>query len=121
MNWTQGSSLTGVSVQLTQDGTTAQLTVNGLFGAYLQAALGTKSFAGTVNGNTFTATYLGTTAASSGTCMYTVNLTISCTIDGNNNLSGTITFTPKTNADASCGVLSTCVNQETLTAARTGP
>jgi hypothetical protein len=119
-NWTQGSSAANIQVQFTQDASTAQLTVNGLVGTYLQLVLGTKSFPGTVNGNVFTANYLGP-ATTNGNCTSSTNITISVTIDGNNNLSGTITLTPKTNADASCGVLNTCSNQDVVTGARTGP
>jgi hypothetical protein len=120
-NWTPGNSAGNIPIQITQDNTLAQVTIQGLVGGLLSLEIGTNVFSGTVSGNTFTATHLGTNTQTQQSCMYTVNTTISSTVDANNNLSGTITYTPKTNSDPTCGALQTCVNQQTFTGARTGP
>lgn len=121
-NWTQGNSTANIPVQITQDNTLAQVTIQGLVGGLLSLLIGTNVFSGSVSGNTFTATpHLGTNKQTQQSCVYTYNTTLSSTIDANNNLSGTISYTPQTNNDPTCGALQTCVNQQTFTGARTGP
>ena len=120
-NWTPGSSSSGIPATFTQDGTTAQLNIQGAWGVIINAYVGTSSFQGSVSGNTFTSEYLGSKSAAQGACTYTANISISSSLDGNNVLSGTLTITPVTNKDPSCGVLDTCSNNETVSGARTGP
>jgi hypothetical protein len=120
-NWTAGNSTAGIPVTFTQDGTHAQLNVQGLVGTYLALVVGTSSFQGNVSGNTFTSEYIGAKSTAQGTCSYTVNVGVSATLDTNNVLSGTITYTPVTNADLSCGPLNACANTQTVSGTRTGP
>ena len=120
-NWTPGSSSSGIPATFTQDGTAAQLNIQGAWGVLIAAYVGTSSFQGTVSGNTFTSEYLGTKTATQGACSYTANISISTSLDSNNVLSGTLTITPVTNGDPSCGVLNTCSNNETVSGTRTGP
>src|SRR5215467_9296960 len=51
-NWTQGSTTT-FTAKFTQDGTNAQVTIEGALGTILQLLVGTAQFQGTVSGNTF--------------------------------------------------------------------
>ncbi len=120
--WTAGSS-TNLTAQITQDGQIAQFTIpsNTVPGAYLLLVLGTNTFSGTVTANEFTATYLGTKQSTQGTCTATVNTTLDVKLDANSVLSGTLTFTPVTNGDPSCGVLNQCTNTDTISGSRTGP
>jgi hypothetical protein len=120
-NWTDGSTTAGIAATFTQDGTNAQLNVQGLIGTYLALVVGTSSFQGTVSGNAFTSEFLGTKTATQGACSYTINVGVAATLDSNNVLSGTLTYTPATNADASCGVLNSCNNTQTVSGTRTGP
>jgi hypothetical protein len=119
--WTQGDSSTNITAQITQDGTTAQLQIptNTLAGAYLLLAIGTNSFAGIVQGDDFTATLLGTKSTTQGGCIFTINTKLDVTLDTNGVISGTLTYTPATNHDASCGTLETCSNQQTVSGSRT--
>ncbi len=119
--WTSGSSTSGIPAQITQDGAVAQLTVNGGVGALLSFFVGTNSFAGDVKGDTFTANFLGTKQQAQGACSYTTNTKLEITLDANNVVSGTIDYTPATNNNASCGVLSSCTNTQTVSGSRTGP
>jgi hypothetical protein len=119
-NWTQGSTTT-FTAKFTQDGTNAQLTVEGAVALFLDLYVGTATFQGTVSGNTFTTEFIGTKSQSEGTCTYTTNIGISATLDNNNVISGTITLTPVTNGDPSCGAKNTCNNTETVSGNRTGP
>ncbi len=106
-NWTQGNSDGNITVNITQDNTDAQLDVQGLVGLLLLGYTGSQNFSGLVSGDLFTASYMGTKTGTMASCSYTMNLAFSVTIDSNNNLSGTITYM--------------CSNQQTVTAARTGP
>ena len=71
--------------------------------------------------NAFTSEFIGTKTATQGSCSYTVNVGVAATLDSNNVLSGTLTYTPATNADASCGVLNSCSNTQTVAGTRTTP
>lgn len=119
-NWTQGSSTT-FTASFTQDGTNAQITVQGAVGLLLAAYVGTATFQGTVSGNTFTSEFIGQKSASEGACTYTINLGISASLDSNSVISGTITLTPVTNNDPSCGSKNACKNTDTVSGNRTGP
>jgi len=119
-NWTQGNTSAGIPITFTQDGSTAQLNIQGVVGAYLALVIGTSSIQGTVSGDTFTGEYLGTKTATQGTCSYTVNMKVSATL-ANNVLSGTLTYTPITNSDPTCGALNTCSNTQTVSGNKTGP
>ena len=120
-NWTQGSSTT-FTATFTQDGTNAQITVQGAAALFLDVYVGTPTFQGTVSGDTFTTEYIGTKTGTQGTCSFTVNIGISASLNSNNVISGTITLTPVTNHDAACGAMNTCVdNTETVSGNRTSP
>lgn len=120
-NWTQGSTLT-FTAKFTQDGANAQITVEGALGGVLQLLVGTAQFQGTVSGNTFTAEFIGQGKQTEGACSYTENVGISASLDSNNVISGTITITPVTNNDPSCGAKNNCLgNTETVSGNRTGP
>src|SRR3954466_201306 len=90
-NWTPGSTLT-FTAAFTQDGTNAQITVQGVLGGLLKLAVGTDTFQGSVSGNTFTSEYIGASPQSDGACTWTENLDISASLDSNNVISGTITI-----------------------------
>jgi len=127
MNWTPGNSAGSIPVTITQDGSIAEFTVSGLAGAYLLLVLGTESFSGTVTGDTFTATYLGTKTFTQQTCMYSINVDLSATLTSNTQLNGTLTYTATTNGDPTCGSLNTCnataaaPQQQTVVGVRTSP
>src|SRR5258706_9966865 len=66
VNWTVGSSATGIPVTIAQDGSNATATVEGLTGAYLQAGLGSRVFAGDVSGHDLNLELIGTTQQTQG-------------------------------------------------------
>lgn len=117
-NWTAGNSTAGIPVSITQDGTTAQVLVEGGIGDLLAFFTGTKTMQGTVTGNTFTGEILGTKSASQQTCTYTVNTKLTATLDANNVLSGTLSYTPITNGDPACGAYNACTNNQTVSGNR---
>lgn len=124
-DWKQGNASTNITATITQDVGTAQLVFpsSTLLGTFLILYLGSNSFSGTVTGDNFTANLLGTksTTVQGTNCTYAVNMHLEVTLDSQNNLSGTLTYTPSTNGDPSCGVLNTCTNSQTVTGARVSP
>jgi hypothetical protein len=120
-NWTAGST-SNVKITMTQDGSTAQFTVDdAIVAAYLNLVIGASTFSGGVKDDTFSASFLGVKTATQGACSYTINTKLAMTLDSNNVLSGTLTYTPATNADASCGPLNTCSQMQTVSGSRTSP
>ncbi len=119
-NWQDGNTTSAIPVTFTQDGSTAQLNIQGLVGAYVALITGSSSIQGTVSGDTFTGEYLGTKAVTQNACSYTVNMKVVATL-ANNVLSGTLSYTPITNGDPSCGTLNACSNSQTVSGNKTGP
>ena len=122
-NWTEGNSTAGIGVTITQDGSTAQVQVQGVVGGLLTLFTGTNTMQGSVSGDTFTGEILGTKTAtlSNTACSYTVNTKLAATLDANSVISGTLTYTPITNGDPSCGAYNTCSNNQTVSGNRTAP
>jgi hypothetical protein len=118
-SWSPGSSNTFTGT-FTQDGTAAQITITGATALFLNLAVGTATFQGSVSGNTFTSELIGTKSVTDGACTYTSNIAVSASLT-NNVISGTISLTPVTNNDPSCGAKNSCTNTETLSGNRTGP
>ncbi|HEX4513335.1 MAG TPA: hypothetical protein VH054_07355 [Polyangiaceae bacterium] len=119
-SWTPGST-TNFTGTFTQDGTAAQITVTGGAAVVLNVVVGTDTFQGSVSGNTFTSELIGTKKQTDGACSWSTNIAISASLDSNSVLSGTITLTPITNGDPSCGAKNSCANTETVSGNRTGP
>ena len=118
-NWTPGNSTGSIPVTMTQDNTTAQFGVGGLAGAYLDLVLETSTFPGTVMGDTFTATYLGTKTQTQQTCSYTINMTLAATLTSDTSLNGTLTYSSTTNGDPACGAITGCMQEQTVVGVRT--
>src|SRR5271155_1188176 len=81
-NWTSGAMTQNIEVAITQNGTTASATVSGLVAILFDVALGTAQFQGSVQGDTFTLTDIGSNAAKDGDCSYTLKATLSGTAVG---------------------------------------
>lgn len=111
MSWTAGMMSSGTPVTITQatGDSHATMVVGGVAGAYLGVLAGTATIPGTVAGASADFPAAGTTAGNMGACHYFINTDIRATLSGDT-LVGTITLTPSTNHDPSCGVLETCHN-----------
>jgi hypothetical protein len=117
--WTAGNASANIPVTITQDNTVGEFQVAGAAGLYLDLVLETSSFPGTVMGDTFTATYLGTKTQTQQTCNYTTNMTLETTLASDTNLNGTLTYTSTTNGDPTCGAITGCMQQQTVVGVRT--
>lgn len=123
--WTPGTANPNITATITQDGAFAQLSVPSgtATGFLLVLFLGTNSFPGDVEGDQFTTNYLGTKQQTvNGTnCTYNVRAQLSLTLAADDSVSGSLTYVPVTNGDASCGVLNACSNSQSVVGSRTGP
>ncbi len=112
---------TDVKATITQqgnDGTQAQLQVNGLVATILLTSqLGGTEFAGTVDGNELALDREGTAEKERGACRYTIRATIDATLDGDT-LSGRIRYRALTNQSADCGPLVACASDQTFNGTR---
>jgi hypothetical protein len=115
------SPTTDVKATITQqgnDGTQAQLQVNGLLATLLLTSqLGGTEFAGTVDGNELVLDRDGTAAKERGACQYTFNASIEAALEGDT-LSGTIRYRALTNKSPDCGPLLACLSQQTFVGVR---
>jgi hypothetical protein len=100
-NWTVGDMASNIGVTVTQDGSTATATVNGVTGGYLTLALGSNVFTGNVDGDFLRLTLFGTRSQSSGNCTWTYNAVLGGTLTGDI-LQGSIDYEAKTNGNPDC-------------------
>lgn len=116
-NWTVGSTVQDVHVTIEQQGTTATATVDGLAAAVFDVVLGTAAFQGSVQGESFTLTAIGSNAAKVENCSFTIKATMAGAISGDA-IQGTVTYTETTNGSPDCGYRSTCSSVESFAGVR---
>ncbi len=121
-NWTVGEHSSGITVDITQQGSAVTAQVTGGTGLYLEVATGSNTFNGTADGNSLTANLLGTTSQSLGNCSYTWKAVLSAKLNGNA-LQGTVTYTPQTNGNADCTAMSVqgCTRSQEVAGVRPAP
>lgn len=109
--WMAGAMSSGNPAVITQAAgdSHATIMIGGGGGVLLTLIAGSATVSGTVSGSSATFTAPGTAAGNMGACHYFVTTTIDAQLSGDT-LTGTVTLTPMTNGDPSCGVLSTCHN-----------
>jgi hypothetical protein len=112
-SWTNGATTQDVHVTFAQSGTTATATVDGVAAAVFDLVLGTATFQGSVQGDSFTLTAIGSNSAKDGMCAYTLKSTMQGSISGAT-IQGTVTYTETTNGSPDCGYRSTCSSVESF-------
>lgn len=116
-NWTEGDSDSNVPLVITQDSSNVTGTVGSVWGAFLQAWLGSKVYTGTVDGHDLEMTIVGTNPTTSGNCTYTFNSTIDATLDGDL-LEGWVEYTAATNDNSDCSAIEDCVSRHQFNGTR---
>ena len=117
MNFNQGDSSSNIPAAVTQTGSTTAVKITGLVGAYLTAVLGSAEFQGTVDGSSISATLFGTRSSTSGGCAYTYDALLEGDLAGDA-LTGTITYTPKTNGSPDCSSIEGCKSVQNFNGTR---
>jgi hypothetical protein len=102
-----GTSSSGVTVVVTQEGSKVTAQVQGAAALGLGLATGSATFTGTVSGNSLDLSISGTVSGSSGTCAFTRNAHLVGTVAGDV-LTGSVTYSFATNKTADCGIRDTC-------------
>ena len=118
-NWTEGTSSTGISVTITQasGSSSANVSVNGVAGTYLDVILGSHQFDSSVDGQHVDGQIVGTMSGHKGNCTYQLTADLGAGLTGDT-LTGTITYTPTTNHGSDCAVLDSCHNTENFNGLR---
>lgn len=107
--WTEGQSLSGIPVTITQEGTAASAEVGGVAALFLQLGFGSNVFEGTVDGSSIELDLFGTTPQQDGNCTYTINSTIDAELEGDS-LVGQIRYVAATNDNPDCVSVEGCVS-----------
>lgn len=102
--WVTGQA-SDANVTIAQTGSNLSIQVKGAAGLLLQIGFGTNAFTGSVSGNHIDALIIGSVQATAGGCQYTFDGNLSANVSGDT-LTGTITYTPKTNNNADCNTMS---------------
>jgi hypothetical protein len=116
-NWTEGDSASGISLAITQDGSSVSGTVGGLTGQFLILVLGSATYDGTVSGDDLEMTLFGERSFSEGNCSFTFNSTIVAESDGDV-LSGDVLYRAATNNNPDCSELEGCVSRQQFNGTR---
>jgi hypothetical protein len=116
-NWTQGSTAQDVHVMLAQQGASATATLTGLAGLLFYVVLGTVQFQGTVSGDSFTLTAVGSNPARDGMCTFTIKATLTGSTAGDT-IQGQLAYTETTNGSPDCSYHSTCSSIQSFAGAR---
>jgi hypothetical protein len=107
-NYQEGDTAQGVGLELTQNGGAVTGDVTGVVATtYLDLVLGSHTFTGDVGGTELDLGIVGTVPFRKDSCDYTVDATLSATIDGDV-LVGTIDYSARTDGSNDCGVLEAC-------------
>ena len=112
-NFTPGESASNISVVITQNEDAATVRVEGLAALALNALLGSdkNTFTGTVDGDEFSATSIGTLPRTTGNCTYTFNAEITGSIDGDV-ITGRIDYRAADNGNPDCSQVAGCVSYQ---------
>lgn len=113
-NFTTGATSTGVTVQITQNGSNVSASVQGYSGLVLAFATG-NTLSGTISGNQATLTATGN--HTQGNCAYTTSANASMTFDGNQ-VQGSISYSDHGNGSSDCGVAQQCTSSQTFTGSK---
>ncbi len=116
-NWEEGDTDSNISLVITQDGDNITGTVEGLWGAFLNAWLGSKVYTGTVDGHALDMNIIGTHSTTEGNCTYTFNSYIDATLDGDL-LEGWVEYTAATNDNSDCSAIEGCVSRHQFNGTR---
>jgi hypothetical protein len=116
-NWMEGNTSSNIPVTITQEGSDATATVNGLTGGFLDLILGSRIYTGGVGSDNMLLTLFGTTTANEGNCTYTVNSIMDANISGDV-LTGEIRYEAATNGNPDCAALEGCVSRQDFNGTR---
>lgn len=101
MDWVEGKETSGVGFVIAQDGRNLSATVDNITAAFLNLALGSAEFRGTVERSAIELTAYGTRQQQQGACTFTYNATVVGELN-DDALSGTITYAPAPSDDPAC-------------------
>jgi hypothetical protein len=116
-SWTTGAMVSNIGVDITQNGTNASAQVTGLAALVYAVDLGTATFTGSVQGDTFTMTAFGSHAATDGQCSYTLKASMTGTQLGDS-VQGQLTYSETTNGSPDCGYHATCTSVQSFAGVR---
>jgi len=117
LNNDAGTTSTGATVVVTQDGSNVTAQVQGAAGLGLSLIAGSDTFTGKVSDHSLDLSIIGTVAGSSGTCAFTRNAHLVGKLEGDS-LSGSVTYTYATNNAPDCGTRETCQDIQLFDGAR---
>lgn len=116
-NFTPGNTAASIPFTVTQSGSAATGTIEGLVGAWVTLVFGSNHFTGSVSGNTVTMTLYGTRSATQGNCTYTVNATVTATSSGDL-LEGHIDYSKAGNGNPDCTGITGCITRQDFNGTR---
>jgi hypothetical protein len=116
-NYTEGESSSNIPVVITQEGEDATATVGGVAGGVLDFWLGSRAFAGTVDGNNVDLTLFGENSFNDGNCSFTFNAELTAEVDGDV-ITGNIRYRAATNNNPDCSAIEGCVTRQEFNGTR---
>lgn len=116
-NWTVGSVAQNIPMTITQSGDQLTAKIEGLPSVLLLAVLGSATFNGNAGGSSFDLSIAGSLPGRQNNCDFKANARAQGTLSADY-LSGTISYTLKTDGSTDCGALSTCRSLQSFNGTR---
>lgn len=113
-NFTTNASQTGITVDVTQDGSGVSATLTNSVGLVLMFSAG-DTLAGSIEGSE--ASLTSSSSRAQGNCAYSATATANMRFSGNQ-VQGTILYSSSGNGSSDCGVLQQCTSTQTFTGSR---
>ena len=113
-NFTTGDTQTGITVTITQNGSSLSATGTGSSGLMLAFATG-NTVSGWIDGQE--ASLTSSVNHTQGGCAYSTTATVNITFSGNQ-FEGTVLYTDSGNGSPDCGVMQQCTSTQKVTGSR---
>ncbi|MEM9190479.1 MAG: hypothetical protein AAGF12_14935 [Myxococcota bacterium] len=115
--WNEGSTLSGIPIQVSQEGASVTAEVGGGVGLFLDVWLGARSFEGGVTGSRIDAVLFGQNPNRVGGCTFTIDAELEATLQGDL-LEGAVQFRPSTSSHPDCLTFANCSNGQAFNGTR---
>ncbi|MGE0868926.1 MAG: hypothetical protein AB7P03_10195 [Kofleriaceae bacterium] len=116
-DWTVNESTPGIGVVINQEDDAVTATIQGAVGVFLNFALGSDTYSGSVDGDAVDLVLHGTRSATMGNCTFTYNSEIHATADGDT-LVGRVEYIAAGNGNPDCASIDGCVTYQDFNGTR---
>lgn len=116
-NWTVGNQATNIAVTISQEGENVSATIEGATGGFVELVLGSRTYAGTIDGDSMSLDLFGSRSQNSGNCAFTYNSRIVADANGDA-LTGRVEYRAAGNGNPDCAAIDGCLSYQDFNGTR---